>query len=99
MSVFQSVRDRQNLVKYSELSDLERISYLPKPETAKELPKDQTKINYVDLDLDKYVPVQELATGPVDIPDVDSDIHWYYGNVEKKLKKCSGHEPLTVQSA
>jgi hypothetical protein len=69
------------------------------PETAKEFPKDQTKINFVDLDLDKYVLLQELATGPVDIPDVDSDIHWYYGNVEKKLKKVSATEPLTAQSA
>lgn len=83
----QNVIDRKNQVKYSELSDLERVSYLPLPEVNQGINKDKIKVNYVDLDLDKFVPLEELATGPVDVPDVDSDIHWYYGNVEKKLRK------------
>jgi hypothetical protein len=99
MSGFQGVRDRRNLVKYSELSDLERVSYLPVPETSGGIPRDTTKINYVDLDLDKYVPLQELATGSRDVPDIDSDIHWYYGNVEKKLKKVSANDPNTAGTA
>jgi len=40
------------------------------------------------LDLDKFVGIDELVQQPADDEAIDRDLHWYYGDLDKRIENA-----------